>query len=414
MHTERRVTRHQQSDFITPPINQPDELTYDQRQHQAAQREASQREMDLIRSLNPPHRPRPEIPPLRKPKLDFDGTQIDEGIYERGIAISRDRLVSLGRRRFDELLAADHEARSLQRVIGPKTDLTSFPSVAWTFQALNLFQPVGVPVRSAAEIASGTEDDREQAREIKGFADLWKLHGSEPQTVRRIYGFRDAFESLAFGQSLLERIADDGRVRSRFFCGGKPQDLIGRFQDWLNVLDGPHFVVKLSQPLFHALAWLCQEKQPAPDVSDAVFEGWLRGHTSWSLWNFVGRVTRKPPDYHQLEQRAKDLRQRYGAIQNFFDTIEGYHWQDVGQIRQFETKAHRAYLDRSLANLVDAASLVIARTVSAPPTVARFPHEGWLLCEGRPKEKLQAMVTDALQNAFAGAAFKVEITEVQS
>ena len=41
------------------------------------------------------------------------------------------------------------------------------------------------------------------------------------EVIDDIYTFRDLFESLLFGQSMLEGLAKDGRLRSHFFTGGK-------------------------------------------------------------------------------------------------------------------------------------------------------------------------------------------------
>ena len=72
-------------------------------------------------------------------------------------------------------------------------------------------------------------------RRITGFVDLWKVTSERQEVIDDIYSFRDAFESLCFGQSMLERLSTDGRLRSRFLCGGKGRK-VGYFPDWLTVL----------------------------------------------------------------------------------------------------------------------------------------------------------------------------------
>jgi hypothetical protein len=49
---------------------------------------------------------------------------------------------------------------------------------------------------------------------------------------------------LVFGASLLERLQSDGRLRSKLFCGGRG-DKVAYFNEWLGVLQGPHFKVTL-------------------------------------------------------------------------------------------------------------------------------------------------------------------------
>lgn len=141
------------------------------------------------------------------------------GTRSRTCALSRERLVSLGKQRFNDLLALDRAARVVQRVVGTNTDLTSFGSILQSFFICGALA-TSVRPRKPSEVFSGKGADREAASKIGGFDDLWKTI-SEPETVRNVYRFRDCFESLVFGQSLLEQLQSDCRVRSHFFCGGK-------------------------------------------------------------------------------------------------------------------------------------------------------------------------------------------------
>jgi hypothetical protein len=71
-----------------------------------------------------------------------------------------------------------------------------------------------------AENVAGSGKEKDSARKVTSFDDMWKVSASEPNAVRNVYAFRDAFESLVFAQSLLERLSDDGKVHSPFFTGG--------------------------------------------------------------------------------------------------------------------------------------------------------------------------------------------------
>ena len=54
---------------------------------------------------------------------------------------------------------------------------------------------------------------------------------------------------------MLERLSPDGRLRSRFLCGGADAK-VDLFRQWLAVLQGPLVSVTLVQPLFGLMAWL--------------------------------------------------------------------------------------------------------------------------------------------------------------
>ena len=117
----------------------------------AASREAVKEEMAFDRALGRRPRPaQPELPTVKAPTLPDDFRQkvsaLDNRISRRGLGISRGRLVSLGRERFEKLLAADHKCRV--GVIGAGVDLTSFESVQSTLHA---FECPTVPPRTTME-----------------------------------------------------------------------------------------------------------------------------------------------------------------------------------------------------------------------------------------------------------------------
>ena len=125
--TERRITEHEPVfGPLGPPLAEP---RVEQEVVEAASSEASAREMALMRNLNyvPP---KPPAPLLRQPRLHDDHAQhvadLKQKIYERGISVDRDKLLSLGRARFARLLNLDRVARS-ERIIGTTCELSSFP-----------------------------------------------------------------------------------------------------------------------------------------------------------------------------------------------------------------------------------------------------------------------------------------------
>jgi hypothetical protein len=108
---QRRIVTHEPSPFITAPIFAPpsrDELAAahaEQAMMLTASREAAEREAAYVKALNPPMVRRVEPPPLRAPvtsqNLSEDVAQLDEQIFERGIAFNREHLISKGKTRFN-------------------------------------------------------------------------------------------------------------------------------------------------------------------------------------------------------------------------------------------------------------------------------------------------------------------------
>ena len=91
--------------------------------------------MAQIAALGRPRLPKPELPVLKAPSLPDDFAQrlaaLDKEIFERGLAVDRERLLSLGRERFEQLLGLDRKARSWQKV----ADFTRWESVQNGLQA---------------------------------------------------------------------------------------------------------------------------------------------------------------------------------------------------------------------------------------------------------------------------------------
>lgn len=379
-----------------------------------------------------PRQAQSEPPQLKEPSLPPDFAQriaaLDEKIMSRGVAIDRDRLQSLGEQRFEQLIETDRKVV----LHGSRTDLTKFENVQ---AVLGVFQAPAVPVRKTSEIAAGSRRELDEVRRIVNFSDLWKATSERAEEIDAVYEFRDKFESLCFGHSLA-RLSKDGRVRSQFFCGGRDRRKIELFHDWRSVLDGTFTHIELSQPLWHLLSWLANEPAQMPslldlardffgvrspslkqlDIARAVVEGFLLDHREWSLWQHVGRETRTLIGEGQLSAWRFKLSKRYKAITTFFDQLRAACYKDVGygyeSHREFESVRHRAFVDRTVRELSDKLSVVLALAVeqSFPGSVlARFQNE--LLCKGEVKQR--AEITAQLAKSFNGATFELLFTDVR-
>jgi hypothetical protein len=166
----------------------------------AASREESKRDAALLAALNePPRVAKPELT-LKHPRVPEGYEQriadLDADIYERGIAIDRDRLVSLGEARFQRLLAADREARTLQRVIDIRCDLTRWEAVHHALAQTGALGQVPVPARKTFQQLYGLNKEVDEVREVVDFVDLWKLIRAQPRAIRAISAFREIFEPL--------------------------------------------------------------------------------------------------------------------------------------------------------------------------------------------------------------------------
>lgn len=401
----------------------------------AAYHEAAEREMALNDALAG-HSPKAlELPVLRQPllpgKFQERLDELDKEIYGRGVAISRERLLSLGRSRFTEMLTKDRIARSLQRVVSTGTDLTSWPSVEFSFAEAGALT-TSVRKRRNAEVNAGIGEDREAAARIAGFEDLWKTT-QEPASVRNVLAFHDAFSSLVLGQSLLERLGD-GRARSYSLAGGAKAEF---FTDWLSALDGAHFTVKLNDPLWHIMAWLAGETTSPPTtlaqdffrvrvpdreqltVADATWRGFLLGHDGWSLWNVVGRGARKATHVELLETWGNELARRYRAIQAFHDETRTAFNRPVSgpsycQVLRFDAAAHRGFLDKAVQTLMSQLSGLLALKLEEmlPGTVVGRFQSCWLLCEvnsararNYPRDYVDPLIGEWLEEVFPGVRF---------
>ena len=432
------ITEH--SPFFAPhiPLNQVREQQRSNREVAlSASREESEREEAYLRSLNPPAAPNVQLPSVRQPVLPSDFAQavdaFDDEILKRGVAVSRDRLVSLGKERFDKLLALDREARSVQRVVGCNTDFSNWFSVMQSFADAGALA-TSVPRRRTADVVAGRGLDRERASKIADFSDLWKTN-QEPAIVRNVLRFRDCFESLVLAQSMLDQLQDDGRVRSHFFCGGKGER-VRYFKHWLSALEKPHFSVTLIDSLGQLFVWLTNEKTGIPHTIDlakdffgvrapspqqlrfasAVWHGFVLDHRTWDLWDYVGNNTRAQADMNALETWRAQLSQRYRSITAFHDQLRAAFLKpvasrDAGHL-QFDERAHRQFIDAQVRKLSNRLSSIVAMAIEETmpqSVVARF--ENWVLCEAADNDKatLDAKIFSKLQTAFPNSDFQFEI-----
>jgi hypothetical protein len=297
--------------------------------------------------------------------------------------------------------------------------------VKFAFANVGLFAASQVPKRRNAEVLSGQGADREAAAQISSFDDLWKIT-SEPVVVRDVFRFRDEFESLIFGRSLLEQTERDGRVRSRFFAGGSGRR-VDLFSSWLSVLRQPLASVTVQNPLWSIFAWLANEKQSPADLialaqefssmraptqreirfAAAVFDGFLLGFDSWELWNYVGRRTRIAPDHAQLLSLRRELSKRFRAIESFHKQISANFYKHIGDHREFDSRRHRLFLDQIVSDCLNTVSALFALALADARPVVRF--QNLIFTELSPKGRAQIHAT--LAAAFPHATFQIEVNE---
>jgi hypothetical protein len=402
-----------------------------------ASRVAAQEQMQRESALyGRPRLPKPELPPIKAPILSEDFreriAQLDEEIYERGLTVDKELLLSLGKERFEQLLAAD---RKISRsTLGSNVDVTQFSSVQ---AALHAYEASSVPRRTTREQVAGAGKERDAVRLIKNFDDLWKFTGERREVINDIFTCRDLFENVCFAQSMLEQLSKDGKLRSRFFCGSSNKRKIELFDAWQSVLRGSLMSVKLVQPLFSLMSWLSEEKAEPPSAIDlarefnnvrspskeqmqlaqALLDGFVLDYDGWALWQFVGRRTRTVQEQARLSAFRTQLARRYLRVSDFHAEMRAAFFKDVGfgaeSHHEFDALRHRMFLGRTIERLADTASAVIAlaikETHSSP--VARFQDS--LLIEGKPP-KQRAQISAQLAAAFPRSAFELEFADVQS
>jgi hypothetical protein len=395
---------------------------------EAASREAAEREMAMLRALNPPRLTESEPPPLRSPSLPEDFGQrlkgIDNAIVGRGLPVDESKLLSLGRERFQKLLEADRQARASQSIIG--AELTTGAGVLQAFAVLGATEASGIPRLRISQAYAGVGRDREAVRPIKCVDDLWKWTG-EPQLVKALFAYRNAFETLGFGRSLVEHI-EEGRAYTQFFARGASGRKVALFGDWVSVLPRSITSVAIVEPVTTVFAWLLGQQLMPPTPHDffterlasaqqrkyteALWNGFLLGLKGWHLWEHVGRRTRQAPDAALLEEQLRRLNREYPTVREFHAKVLPFFYQAIGDHREFQPSRFRRYIDAWLRETLDAASGIVAQAIEQvmpDSLVARF--QAWFLLEGKPPANLHERIREALGVAFPGSAFAIQITE---
>jgi hypothetical protein len=383
-----------------------------------------------------PRRPRTELPPIKAASLPQDYAdrlaRLDEKISREGVLIDADRFVSLGRERFQELLALDRKARTWQRI----TDLTRFEAVQ---RSLDAFEAPEIARRTTAEQVAQSGKERDEVRKITGFDDLWKATGERRETLDDIYAFHDLFNCLCFGHSMLEALSLGGRAHSPLFRGGSGEK-VDLFRQWLTALQGKHVTVVLVQPLWSIVAWLANEKTAfvsptdlardffnvrAPSeaqlkLAQAVLDGFLLDHRDWQLWQYVGRVTRTSQTVERLSGWRAQLAKRFPAISAFYTALRSAHHRNVGfgpeAHRELDAARWRGFVDGTIERLSRQAPELLALGLESThpgSVIARF--QGAVLVEGKHKLKdKQIQIGLPLAKAFPAATFPLEFEEVHS
>jgi len=400
-----------------------------------ASRVASEEEQTYLRALGGPRVRKSELPALKAPSLpqDFEAqvAALDDKITSKGVAIDTDKLLELGKERFTRLLELDRKIP--RHSLGAGIDATRFSSVQ---NALHAFEAASVPRRTTNEQLEGAGKQREAIRQITGWPDLWKATHERQEVIADFYSFHDLFGSLTFGQSMLEKLSRDGRLRGPLFRGGKQPDY---FHDWLVGFVGPLTSVTLARPLWSLMAWLANEKAPPPSLinlakdffgvrapslaqiklAQAVVDGFLLGYREWPMWEFVGRATRTVQDEGRLASWRKALTARHPRIAGFHSEHRAFFYRDVsiGDVRhahrEFDHARYRAFIDRTAQKLLDQASALLALGIDetfSGALVARF--QGSVLMQGKhkPMDKLASI---GKQLAAAFPAFQLELEESQ-
>jgi hypothetical protein len=180
-------------------------------------------------------------------------------------------LLERGRAEFGRLLTLDQACRNEQRVIGSRTDLTSFVSLRESLQNAGAFR---TPLREPpmAEQVYGRDKAYRRATKIEVTADLWKVFENEPRLIRHLFEYRDVFESLIFGRSLLESIGPDGRIHSGFFSDPSRSDpvrlkLLVPWRPYIKAAER-FLTIRLLEPSWMLLCWLSEDSGLRHALSD--------------------------------------------------------------------------------------------------------------------------------------------------
>ena len=190
--------------------------------------------------------------------------KLKESVHAAGIPASRETLIEIGKRRFQELLKLNREVRRGDRSVGPSLDLAN---ERVTLELLQARQMLFTPLSGEARLSfkQGARDEvRQRCARIESVYDLWK--STEPE-VRALCAYYAALDTLRFGHELAQNIGSDGRVHDERFAADRFSREI--LAPWLPAFQAQDERVFLVITLFNlesaTLAWLSGDERLAED-----------------------------------------------------------------------------------------------------------------------------------------------------
>ena len=437
--------------------------------------EAGSAEMARVAALNrpPTHSaspppPEPKMPVLPEGFASAMGELVGQ-VERRGLPLDRDALLETGKGGFERLLTLDADLRSEQRLFSTRVDPTNFGSIYQSFARASSLEVSAIRPSSFTEQHYGFGSERQRARSIETFGDMWKLAAreAEPRCVAKLLAWRAQFEALVFGTSLLRSISEDGRVHHAFFADPAKSDTTRRklFEPWRQCSIGKFLIVHLVEPLGHTIAWLADDpalrealaaQKPIDEAlasafydlrvpsagqietARAVAEAFLSGLDArqnfgaaepipaLSSWQATGRALGKPIELAVLTQWRKMLAEKFPSTFRFWRAqVENeLFWKQIGSgydaYRSFNTQVYDSWCEQTLARrqllLIAAVALTVNDALGEDDTaqvVAITPSEIVIELEsdfGTPailRSSIQARVAEA----FPDGQFPFTITE---
>ena len=322
---------------------------------------------------------------------------------------------------------------------------------------------------SFTEVHYGFSAQRQRARAVQEFSDLWKLAGreQEPRCVAKLLAWRAQFEALVFGTSLLRSLGEDGRLHHAFFADPAESDnlRLKLFEPWRQCIAGKLLVVRLLEPLGRIVAWLADDpalaealESPEPidqalasafyglrvpstdqiQTARAVAEAFLSGRDArqnlgaaepvpaLSSWQATGRALGKPIELGVLNQWHSMLSEKFPRTAAFWraQTENVLFWRQIGSgydaYRSFNSAAYDAWCEQTLTRrqLLLAATVALAVNDAlgqddTAQVIAITPSEIVVELEsdfGTPS-LLRSSVGERLNEAFPSGQFPFTISE---
>jgi len=400
---------------------------------------------------------RPGQPPPFEPKVPtgtVDEVQlaaIMDAINANGLFIERQKLIEHGQAGFARLLLA---GRELRKQIHLKVEPTSFAQLSGWLS--NLFpsplQPLGL-----TEQLHG-EKFPPEAR-ITGLDDIWKC--PPDPLLHKLYAHWQLFQSLVFGQSLIDAADSDNRIRSPFWASGftsgvnkdRLLELLDGWKAFVTPPSGETFIaIELKDLLVNAVAWLADDSE----LAQADYHALARELTSlrvppereiakahrlteaFSLGLDARLAPDKPAletwDYlNGLERDHTKVRHQLGMVAKRFPSTAQWLGEVIaasmvpvptnqdGATYEFNSSLFRSSLNAAIWRVTyharALAALAVEETCQESSRLAAAIGDRLIVCtalKGITKQQLvakcQEAVTVALQSAFPGMAPKVNVT----